>query len=404
MRLLRARWDELGMMRRIIFVIVGMMLVSACAPANGGTPATQGSETIVPTSAQGSGTGVNAQASVVPTARAMDAVTETPTPTLIPTLDVSPTRLYNGARLFQLMEGGCCVSPMWSPNSDAVLFIDKPNADAPTGMYQVKLDAPKQETLWSERVAFYTRELDYAQIPEQAGTRLIRVSDGSEVRIKNGGRQVQLSPDRTRIVWSESRDTYPIENRVTNIVVANIDGTNPKQVTQILRGGVSGWLDNNRLLLNGRASRDTEDTTVFVYDLRDGSRTEIVRAERLRLTSASRDGSWIAYVITNDKDAARNGLWVVRSDGTGAKKLDFFWGLQWRDGSRFIYTPFEMYAPSHAFVEYDAESGTSRRLTPESQPFKIASGDWAVSPDGKKIVFVNAADNNLWVWDLDLTP
>src|SRR5581483_4872164 len=61
--------------------------------------------------------------------------------------------------------------------------------------------------------------------------------------------------------------------------------------------------------------------------------------------------------------------------------------------------PIAMYAPSHAFVEYDAESGASRRLTPESQPFKIASGDWAVSPDGKKIVFVNAADNNLWVWE-----
>ncbi|HZQ07997.1 MAG TPA: hypothetical protein VFD70_15550 [Anaerolineae bacterium] len=377
------------MMRRIIFVIVGMMLVSACAPANEVTPA----PTDVATSAQGSSAGVKAQASVVPTVQAETAVA-----TLAPTVSLSPTR-EAAARLFQLMEGGCCVSPMWSVDSEAVLFIDKPNADAPTGIYQVKLDAPKQETLWNERIAFYTRELDYAQIPEPAGTRLIRVSDGSEVRIKNGGRQVQLSPDRTRIVWSESRDTYPIENRVTNIVVANMDGTNPKQVTQILRGGVNGWLDNNRLLLNGRASRDTEDTTVFVYDLRDGSRTEIVRAVRLRLTSASRDGSWIAYVITNDDDAARNGLWVVRSDGTGAKKLDFFGGLQWRDGSHFIYTPFEMYAPSHAFVEYDAESGASRRLTPESQPFKIASGDWAVSPDGKKIVFVNAADNNLWVWE-----
>ena len=299
------------------------------------------------------------------------------------------------------MDGGCCVNPSWLPDSARVVFIDKPAADARTGLYQVAIDKPMTSTLWTERIAFYTSDYAYAQIPEQAGTRVIRVRDGQEWRIKNGGRSVQISPDRTRLAWTETRETFPIENRVSNIMLANLDGSEPKRLLQVLRGGVNSWLDENRLLVNGRASRETIESTLFVYDVRDGSRTDIVRAERLRLTAPSRGGSWIAYAITNDADASRNGLWVVRSDGTGARKLDFFGPLQWRDDTHFIYVPFEMNAPSHAFYEYDVVTNESRRLTPPDVPFKIASGDWAVSPDGAKIIFVNAVDNNLWLWQFE---
>ncbi len=326
------------------------------------------------------------------------AVLPTPTSTPVPTATPVP------AQLVQLMQGGCCANPAWLPDSAGVLFIDKPRADLPVGMYRVNVDAPNQSELWSERIAFYTRELDFAQIPEPAGTRLIRVSDGQEFRIPNRGRQVQLSPDRTRVVWAETRETFPIENRVTNIMLANLDGSGATRITQVLRGGVSGWLDDQRLLLSGRASRETYDTTVFVYNLADGSQTELVKAERLRLTAPSRDGSWLACAITNDAAPARNGIWVVRTDGTDAHKLEVYGAAQWRDDTHLILVPLEMGAPSHAFWEYDVESGTMQRLTPPDPPFKIASGDWAVSPDGTKIVFVNAADNNLWLWKLPPNP
>ena len=349
---------------------------------------------------------VNAQ--TAPTIRATETRTAAPAPTQTraPTQTPAPTHTASPippptrvpAQLSQLMDGGCCVNPSWLPDSARVVFIDKPAADARTGLYQVAIDKPMTSTLWTERIAFYTSDYAYAQIPEQAGTRVIRVRDGQEWRIKNGGRSVQISPDRTRLAWTETRETFPIENRVSNIMLANLDGSEPKRLLQVLRGGVNSWLDENRLLVNGRASRETIESTLFVYDVRDGSRTDIVRAERLRLTAPSRGGSWIAYAITNDADASRNGLWVVRSDGTGVRKLDFFGPLQWRDDTHFIYVPFEMNAPSHAFYEYDVVTNESRRLTPPDAPFKIASGDWAVSPDGAKIIFVNAADNNLWLW------
>lgn len=339
-------------------------------------------------------------ANVTATPRPSDQPTATPF--VVPT--AQPTRTPGTAQFTQLMQGGCCVNPSWLPDSASIVFIDKPNSDAPTGLYQIKIDAPNVSSLWREGIALYSSDFEYAQIPEQAGTRIVRASDGQAWRINNRGRTVQISPDRTRVVWTETRETFPIENRVSNIMLANIDGSEPKRVVQVLRGGVSGWLDNNRLLLNGRASRETNDSTIFVYDLRDGARTELVSAERIRLTALSREGSWLAYAITNDKDAARNGLWVTRTDGTAARKLDFFGPLQWRDDNRFVYVPFESETlegdakQSHAFFEYDVETNTSRMLTPPGIPFTIASGDWALSPDGKKIVLVNAADNNLWLW------
>jgi Tol biopolymer transport system component len=302
------------------------------------------------------------------------------------------------------------VSPSWYSDSQTILYIDKPNANAPAGIYSVNINAPEKTALWNKLIAFYTRQFDYAQIPERAGTRLIRMSDGKEIRVPNGGRDVSFSPDRTRVVWTETRDTFPIEDRVSNIMLATIDfdaegpvtatvGT-PERVTQFLRGGVSSWLDNNRLLMNGRLSKDTEDSTTFVYDLTTGKQTNLFSGERARLAGVSRNGTWLAYTNVNDTDAARNGLWVIRTDGTGSKQLKMYGPIQWRDDTHLVIAPFEIGAPTHVFYDYNVETDETRRLTPASQPFKIADGDWAVSPDGNKIVFVNAKDNNLWVWRL----
>jgi hypothetical protein len=49
-------------------------------------------------------------------------------------------------------------------------------------------------------------------------------------------------------------------------------------------------------------------------------------------------------------------------------------------------------------VEIDAATGKVRALTdPAVTSFRAAGGDWPVSPDGQRIVFVSAADHNLWV-------
>ncbi len=71
-------------------------------------------------------------------------------------------------------------------------------------------------------------------------------------------------------------------------------------------------------------------------------------------------------------------------------------------GPSLLYVPLEVNVQSHALWEYDVASGEHRRLTdPAHTPFKIANNDWAVSPDGRYVVFVRARDHNLWLIDLE---
>jgi Tol biopolymer transport system component len=120
--------------------------------------------------------------------------------------------------------------------------------------------------------------------------------------------------------------------------------------------------------------------------------------------TASPGGTWLAYFISFDEQAERNGVWVQRTDGSDARRLDFWGGYQWRDDSRLLYIPVRE-SPGEPFVihEHDTSTGQSRPVTdPATAPIQIANGDWKVSPDGRYVVYVNRLDRNLWL--VELTP
>jgi len=128
-----------------------------------------------------------------------------------------------------------------------------------------------------------------------------------------------------------------------------------------------------------------------------------VRAERLRGGLLSPDGAWLAYYVALDEDPAQNGLWLVRTDGSTRRKLDrdLFGAYQWRDAGRLLVIPFQPEAISHELLELDVSAGKTRRLTdPDATSFKIANGDWAVSPDGQHVAFVESRDRNIWLLTL----
>ena len=50
----------------------------------------------------------------------------------------------------------------------------------------------------------------------------------------------------------------------------------------------------------------------------------------------------------------------------------------------------------HELWELDVNTGETRRLTdPDVTPFKIANGDWAVSPDGRHVAFGEPGSQHL---------
>lgn len=343
-------------------------------------------------------------------------ITPSPSPTV--TLAASPTPTPMPT-LRQLTQGGCCTQPFWSPDSRRVLFIDKPGLELPAGIWGVDVIRPQATPeLVTERVAFYSPDLTLRSELNEDTTLIERLGDplsetespsGAEGspeetwEVPAGGRPVSISPGQKRIAWQISDDDLPFERRMTQIWIANLDGSAPQMVANLPRGGLSGWISDDLLLLSGRESLEAQEQILFTLSLTDGSWVELARGERLRGGLLSPDGAWLVYFVALDKDPAENGLWLVRSDGSERRKLEreLFGAYHWRDARRLLIIPFQPQATSHELWELDLDTGGTRRLIdPEVIPFKIANGDWAVSPDGRYVVFVESSDRNIWLLTL----
>lgn len=335
--------------------------------------------------------------------------TSTSAPTATPTATPTPTPQPQAVRL---TDGGCCTQPFWSPDSQQVRFIDKPDAESPAGIWGVAVAAPQSKPLLvSERIALSTAGPDYLVETDGDTTVIERLADGERWTVPARGRTVRISPDQTRIAWAISNNDLAPEQQVAAIWVANLDGSAARQVATLPRGGVSGWIDADTLLISGRASLQAREQTLSALSLTDGTTVALAQAERLRGQALSPGGQWIAYYVTFDAAPAQNGLWLARTDGSQRRQLEpgLFGAYQWRgcpDGcaageERLLIIPFDPEAAFHRLLELDPATGQARPLTdPAVTPFKIANGDWRVSPDGRYVAFVESSDRNVWVLNL----
>jgi Tol biopolymer transport system component len=366
-------------MKFTIFGLIGLLL-SACTASNP-TP-TEVPPTLAATVA----------VRVVPTT--VPTVAPTPTPT------ITPTPL---PQLIQLTTDGCCVNPGWSPDSRQVLFIDKPAADAEVGYYAIDVSKPGSVAQFSGRVGLYSLDRTLAAFAEGSRTVVERVGSGESWIMPNNGQAVEFSSNNRWVAWEREAISGPYDQRQNEIFVADYMGENVERVTRVYGGGLVGWLPGaNSLLFSGRPSLDTRERTLSVLDLDSNTAADLVTAERIAGISASNGGTWVAYFISFNEDDTRNGIWVQRTDGSEARKLDQWGAYQWRDDSHLLMIPMRAAADQpFELWEIDAATGQSRQLTQGAvTPLTILNGDWRVSPDGKSIVFVNSVDRNLWVMKL----
>lgn len=282
------------------------------------------------------------------------------------------------------------------------------------GIYGVAVDQPLSEPrLITERIELSLAGPEYLVETNGDTTTVERLADGQRWTVPAQGRTVRISPDGNRIAWSITDSDLPPEQQVATVWVANLDGSDSRQIATLPRGSVSGWVDNDTLLISRRENLQAREQTLATLSLVDGSQRELARAERLRGQTLSPSGRWIVYYVTFSADRAQNGLWLARTDGSERRRLDpaLFGAYQWRgcpDGctagqDRLLIIPFDPEATFHRLVELDPASGQARPLTdPTLTPFKIANGDWRVSPDGRFVVYVESSDRNLWL--LELSP
>ena len=368
-------------MLRVAYCVITLLLLAACASNIPPMPA------------------ATVETARTPTVAAIPTERPTGTPVAIPTPTITPTPV---PELRQLTRDGCCVMPSWSPDSRQVLFIDKPPGQNEANIYAVEITGTQQPQI-AGRVGIYSPDRTLVAYPVDARTVVEKISTGDRWVIPNNGTAVEFSPDNRHITWEQEATSGPYDQRQNDIFMANFDGTDAVKVARVYGGGIAGWLpDGLSLLFQGRPSLATHDSTLTALDLRTNEAIDLVTAERINGVSLSRDGSWVAYYISFNPDDARNGIWVQRTDGSNARKLDVWGAYQWRDDSHLLVIPTRS-SPDQAFEvwQIDAATGDKQPLTSAAvTPLNILNGDWRVSPDGQYLVFVNSADRNLWLLKL----
>lgn len=335
-------------------------------------------------------------------------LTPTLTPTAVaartplPTFTLPPPTPTPAPMLRRLTEAGCCTQPTWSPDGRYVIFVDRPSSAAPAGLYAVDVTQPgATPTLVTDRMLVYSPDLKAAAYPQGKLTIIEQLDSGRRWELDTGGNPPALAPNRSRIVWEDTAESGPFDARLTTVYLAELTDASPRPETilSVYGGGLVAWFpDSQRLLIAGRPALTVEQRVLSVISLTNRSTVELAREERISGIALSPGGAWVAYMVTFAKDENRNGLWIVRSDGAQRHKLELFGSYQWRDNERLLIIPMEPDVISHAVWQSSASSGALTRLTnPRLTPFKIANGDWRVSPDGAQMVFLNAADKALWL-------
>jgi hypothetical protein len=325
------------------------------------------------------------------------AATTTPTavpPSATPTITPTPAPVAR-----QLTSGGCCVQPAWSPDGQEVWYLDRPSEAAPSGLWGVSAEGGEPRFI-TDKLGIYSPDRALFAYPQAGQTFIEQAADGTRWTVPANGRAISFSPDGTRIAWQVASSSINFDRRSVEIWVANVDGSAARRVAAISGGGLGDWLpDGQRLLVSGRDSGDRVSFFATV-NVDDGSLVTVLEAPNLRGGQVSPGGGWLAYQVAFSGDATQNGLWVLPLAGGAPLRLSVFGALRWRSEGQLLVIPLEP-GQAQRLVEIDAATGTARDLTdPAVTPLRIAGGDWALSPEGRRVVYVSADDHNLWLLEL----
>jgi hypothetical protein len=316
--------------------------------------------------------------------------------TATPFLPVEPTP--PNPQPVRLTEGGCCSLPMWSQDSQWVLFLDKPGEYYPAGLYGVPI-AGGERTVVHERVGVYSRSMTLVAYPEAGRTYVERWADDTRWVIPSQGRIVEFSPSGRSVAWSVgSRSIRYPDVRQSTIWISDYEGENAHEVITVNGGYLIGWEEGEEgIYVTGRLG-PSMPSGIWRVDVETGAASLVMEAERPRSALLSPGGSYIAFYVALSSEPEANGLWIVPSDGSPGIKLDLFGAYRWRYDDMLMVIPLEMEAPGISLWQVDAASGEAVQLTyPQLTAISIANNDWQISPDGRRMVYLSAEDRNLWV-------
>ena len=347
---------------------------------------------------------LNTRAPVVVTATV--APPAPPSPMLFPSLTPPPLQnrtpeptLTPAPVLRPLTSGGCCVQPAFSPDGSQVWYVDKPDVSQPAGLWAVPvLGGPP--AFVTDRLGIFSPDGTLVAYPQAGDTYIERWATGERWRVPAAGRAVAFSPDGTQIAWQTASSSINFDRRRVDLWVAAVDGSDARLVISLVGGGLAGWFPDGRLLATGSLKLN-DPALILAVTPATGDAVEIAPAAHVRGLLLSPAGGWLAYQVSFSGDAAQDGLWLRPLAGGEPKRAPVFGAYRWRAEGRLLVVPLEAVGGSQRLVEVDAATGAAANLTdPRVTAFRIAAGDWDLAPDGRRLVFVNAADHNVWLLEL----
>jgi len=319
----------------------------------------------------------------------------TPVPTVTPSsaegllLPVQPTATPPIIALSLVPGPACCTGVSWSPDSARIAFVAKPKGARAAGIYGAAVDGTGVRRLYS-RVGLLSPDWSLMAYPDDDKTILMSTASGRKWVVPAAGKAVWFSPSRDRLVWETGSSTYAhLDLRRRAIWMANIDGSQALKAVTTFGGGFIGWTaDEASLLVSGRLSA-SDPRGIWVIPL-DGSPPWLLfAADRIRDPLLSPDGSWLAFYLAFGPDPAQDGLWLVKTDGTGQHQLPVFGAYRWRAEDQLLVIPQNLDGEL-PMLQIDAPSGESRRLALPPGVLSISANDWQPSPDGRWLAYVSA--------------
>jgi Tol biopolymer transport system component len=303
-------------------------------------------------------------------------------------------------RLRRVTAPGCCALMGWSADSRSILVLMRPAEGEDTQVCAVPVAGGQSELVW-KRPAAISPDGSLAVELEGEAVRVTRRSNGSSWIIANGGRQLQFAPDGSRVAWDlvSSGVTHP-DIREHSLWVSDVTGANARKVATTIGGGLVGWASGGQALIaTGRITANGQEGIWYIA--LDGSAPRLIhRAFRARDPLLSPGGEWLAFYVAFSGDPGADGLWILRTDGSGLSKVTPFGSYRWRADGRLLLIPLSSDRAPTLF-EVDVSAGQAKQLTdPALTALPIASGDWIVSPDGRQIAFTSWADRAIWVLSL----
>jgi Peptidase family M23 len=322
-----------------------------------------------------------------------------------------PSRIYRAAptkgRETDAPEGipraissaGCCVAPFWSADSSRVMYLDKPSAASPAALYSIDANNPSDSRREFSSVVRLSASEKFAVL-NGSTTRIERLATGERVSVPASS--VSFSPNEQQIAWTVSSDGGRFDTQRTTIFVANLQIaprlvlSQTRAVAVLYGGGLSGWLNEQTLVLNGKSKAGTRDRALMTLDLKNKNLKTYSSALNFRGITIGPGGRFVIYYVAFDSQA-RNGLFVLDTSSGTTRRLPWFGSYRFRDANRLVFIPMQN-AKTHSVLEWDLRTNTQRSLV--NLAAQVAVDDWQIAPNGSSMVFVSAANRALQVVDL----